>query len=154
MSGFSDAPWSHRFGILGDAAESKCIEYLDGKCERFGLDRPEGVHVPSLPARVRGAPDFITTSLDGPAFVEAKGLGRAQHLQIKLEAYGVLHFWRMVMPVWVFVWDSHRKRRCLISMESLDKLINTPDLCSLSWFDGSKMVWRIPADSVFDAAER
>ncbi len=146
---FSEAPWAVRFGAMGDMAESKFLEHCDGKAERFGLSRPEGVHVPLLPARMRGAPDFVTNN----GLVECKGLGRAQFLQIKLETYGVMHYWRGLMPLWIFVWDSHKKRKCMISLEALDALLNTPDLINIGYFDDSKLVFRIPADAVFEAAD-
>ena len=146
---FSDQSWEHRFGQMGDASEAKFVEYCDGKCERWGINRPEGVYVPHLPARVRAAPDYLTD--DG--YVECMGLGRKQVLQLKLEKLNVLHWWHNLMPVRVFVWDSYKKRYGIIGLMELDRLINTPDLCEIVYFDGRKLTFCVPADSIFDAAD-
>lgn len=150
MSNFSDKPWGARYAAMGDASEQKFEESVDGKCERFGLNRPEGVHVPTLPERVRSAPDYIQTS--PLRFVECKGLGRAQKLSVKLATLGSLHWWNGLMPVDVFVWDSHRKRSCTIPLVDLDRLIQTPDLCTITYFDERKIVFQVPADDIFLAA--
>lgn len=134
---------------MGDASEEKFVEHVDGKCERWGFNRPEGVHIPSMPARVRGAPDFVTTH----ALVECMGLGRAQHLQVKLEKWGVLRWWNDLLPVSVWVWDSHKRRSCLISLKALDALIQTPELIDVNYFDNRKLVMCVPADDLFAAAD-
>jgi hypothetical protein len=72
---------------------------------------------------------------------------------MKLEKFGVLRWWDGLLPVWVFVWDSHRKRKCVISLDKLDALIQTPDLCEFDYFDGRKLVFRVPANAVFEAAD-
>lgn len=143
---FSDRSWNARFGEMGDAAEKQYVDFVQGKCVRFGLDRPEGVSVPKMPARVRARPDFHTND----RFVECMGLGRAQHLQLKLEKLNVLWWWNNLMPVDIFVWDSHKKRRGLIPLTEVDRLIQTPDVCGFAYFDNAKLVFRIPADELFD----
>lgn len=145
---FSQRPWAARFAEMGDTSEKKFLEFCDGKAERWGFNRPEGLNITRLPARVRAAPDFVTN--DG--FVECMGLGRKQMLQVKDEKLGVLRFWNDLMPTRVFVWDSHKKRSCIISVPALGRLVNTPDLCSFEYFDGRKLVFCVPADAVFDAA--
>jgi len=147
MGQFSDRPWSARFAEMGDASEKKFLEAVDGKCERFGFNRPEGVHMPSLPERVRSAPDYVQT---GPnRFVECKGLGRNQRLSIKLATLGSLHWWNGLMPVHVFVWDSHKKRSITVRLEDLDALIQTPGVAEVDYFDDRKFVFKVPADDVF-----
>ena len=146
---FSEAPWAVRFGEMGDMSERKFLEAVEGKAHRFGLDRPEGVHVPSLPQRLAAMPDFLTTK----ALVECMGLGRKQQLQMKLTKLNVLHFWRNLHPVVVWVWDSHKKRSCLITVQALDQLIQTPDLCEFHYFDERKLVFAIPADSIWEASD-
>ena len=143
---FSDQGWASRFVAMGDASENKFVETVEGRCERWGFNRPEGVNIPSLPARVRACPDFVTNE----GFVECMGLGRAQYLQIKLEKWGVLRWWHDLMPVTIFVWDSHRKRHCRVGLEAVDALIQTPGLCEFDYFDGRKLVIKIPADSIFE----
>lgn len=133
---------------MGDASEQKFEEFADGAFERWGINRPQGVHVPSLPARVRAAPDYLTTQ----GFIECLGVGRRQLVQLKLEKLGVLRWWSDLMPVSVWVWDSHKKRSCLIGLTALDGLIQTPGLCSISYFDGRKLCFCVPADAVFAAA--
>jgi hypothetical protein len=152
MSTFSDQPWAARFakGGMGDASERQFLEHVEGRAERWGLERPEGVSVPHLPARVRAAPDFVCTH----AFIECLGFGRGQALQIKFEKWGVLRYWNDLLPVVVWCWDSFKKRSCLISLDALDRLIQTPDLINVTYFDGRKLVMAIPAQAVFDAADR
>lgn len=145
---FSDGTWAQRYGAMGDASERKYEEAVEGRCVRWGINRPEGVHVPSLPSRVRAAPDYLTTE----GFTECMGIGRKQHLRLKLEKHGVLHYWHQLMPVKLWIWDSHKKRSCLVSLETIDRLINTPDLCDVTYFDGRKLAFVIPAQPIFDAA--
>jgi len=134
---------------MGDASEKKFFELCGGKAVRFGLDRPEGIHVPSLPQRLAAMPDFLTTR----ALVECMGLGRKQLLQLKLTKFNVLRYWQNLHPVVVFVWDSHKKRSCLISVDALDRLIQTPHLAEFTYFDDCKLVFALPADSVFESAD-
>lgn len=145
---FKDRSWASRFANMGDASEEKFVEYIAGKCERWGINRPEGVHVPTLPARVRAAPDYLTDW----GFVECLGLGRRQVLQLKLEKHGVLRWWNDLMPVHVWVWDSHKKRSTVVTLDQLDKLIQTPGLITTDYFDDRKLVFVIPADKIFNLA--
>ncbi len=149
MNAFSERPWAARFSEMGDTSEKKFVELVEGKCERWGFNRPEGLNITRLPARVRAAPDFVTTD----RFIECMGLGRAQKLQIKDEKLGVLRWYNDLLPTSVFVWDSHKKRACLISVAALGRLINTPDLVTLNYFDDRKLVFCLPADAVFEAGE-
>lgn len=141
---FSDQPFAHRYGTMGDTAERHFLEYVGNRAERWGINRPN-LHVQKLPSRVRGAPDYLTE--DG--FVECMGIGRKQILQVKLEKWGVLRWWNDLMSVSVYVWDSHRRRQCLVGLTDLDVLLNTPDVVGLSYFDGSKLVFTVPADTIF-----
>ena len=134
---------------MGDAAEAKFVESVEGKCERWGINRPVGVSVPHLPARVRAAPDYLTND----ALVECMGVGRKRILQVKLEKWGVMRWWNDLMPVRVFVWDSYAKRHCTISLDALDRLVQSPDLIGFDYFDGKKLVFQIPVDSIFEAAQ-
>ena len=68
------------------------------------------------------------------------------------EMLGVLRWYNDLMPTRIYVWDSHKKRQCIISVAAIGRLINTPDLVELTYFDERKLVFCIPADEVFAAA--
>lgn len=150
MSAFSDQSWETRYASMGDASEKRFEEYMEGRFERWGINRPD-IHVPSLPARVRAAPDYLVTDPE-PAFVECMGIGRKQKLQVKLEKFGVLRYWNDLLPVKVWVYDSHRKRSGLIDLDDLDYLIQRPEQTEFTWFDGKKLVFTVPADDIFALA--
>lgn len=145
MSNFQDSSWHVRFSQMGDASERKFEEWAEGRFERWGINRPENLHVPSLPPNVRAAPDYITNE----GFVECMGVGRGQQLKLKLEKYAVLTWWNHVMPLRVWVWDSHKKRSCIIALADLDKIIQTPGVIEVAYFDDRKLAMAIPADIIF-----
>lgn len=148
---FSDGGWTHRRVAMGDASEKAFWEWCEGKAVRWGLDNPapSDLHVPSIPQRVRAAPDFLTNK----SFVECCGVGRPQVLKLKLEKWDALRWWHTLHPVSVFIWDSHKKRKVLIGLEDLTTLINRPEVIEISYFDDTKLVFVIPIDAIVELGE-
>jgi len=143
--GFKDQPWTQRFGTLGDPAEQRFEQFYEGNWERWGLNRPN-LSMKMLPNNIRHAPDYITSH----GFVECKGLGRDQVLKVKHEeideAWG---FWNQIMPLRVFVFDSHNDRHTIIDYSQILWMAN--DHGTVDHFpDNNKPYYRIPAEAIFD----
>jgi hypothetical protein len=68
---------------------------------------------------VRASPDYLTSS----GFVECKGVGRDGTIKIKVEDYVSLQFWRLLMPVDIFVWDSSQRRWTQAPLGTIERLI-------------------------------
>lgn len=110
-------------------------EVFGDESARWGIDHPP-FDVSSLPPIVRYAPDRIMAG----KFVECKGIGKDAVLKIKVEQMHDLRFWSYLMPVKVFIWDSHRKRWTMIDLETLEKAFHKNG--SLEQFpDNNKPAW-------------
>lgn len=150
MSSFRDGSWAHRFEHLGDEAEGHFEEYaekvLGKKFVRFGLDRPP-LHIPSLPTRIRYTPDYLMSH----RFVEVQGFGRDQTFKIKLEKLNSQHWWNDLHPVHFYVWDSHKKRECMVHLRAIDQLIDR-GVAELGHFREGKSYFAIEGDDIFAEA--
>lgn len=144
---FKDQAWATRYERMGDTAERKFEEQSTVNYVRWGLQRPP-LNMRMLPARVRYAPDYLTSS----CFVEAQGFGRDNTLKLKIDKYNALHWWRDVHPVDLFVWDSHRKRSARLSLLALDELVRDGH-ARIEAFPEGKSYFAIDGESVFDAAQ-
>jgi hypothetical protein len=140
---FADQPFATRLGKMGDEAEQKFEEVWDKGFEPWGLRRPK-LHVPSLPERVRHAPDYITSS----CFVECKGVGADQILKIKVVEYSCMQWWNQLHPVRIFVWDSKKKRHTIFNLPMLTEWING-GLATLQFFPEAKAYFAVPCEVVF-----
>lgn len=138
--------WESRYAQLGDQAEARCEEYLKRQKRgyiRSGLCRPP-LQVSKLDLMERYRPDFLTSR----GYVEAKGMGRDQLLKIKVENLEALWRWEAIMPVQVFVYDSHKDRHCILDLEEVDLLIE--EWGEVGVFpDNHKQYWSIPAERIF-----
>jgi hypothetical protein len=106
------------------------------KSARWGLDHPP-FDVSSLPPLVRYAPDRIIAG----RFVECKGVGKDCTLKVKLEQVYALQHWSTIMPVCVFIWNSHHKKWTVVDLDILVKachqngaLNQFPDNNKPAWF--------------------
>lgn len=141
---FKDRSFNARFGKMGDEAEKKFEETYGAPFVRFGLDRPP-ISMKKLPARIRNTPDYLTSS----ELVECKGVGRDQKLKLKEEAWNCLNFWNGVMPLRIFIWDSHRKRHVLTPLDELRIIINDPSGgVTTDHFHDGKIYFEIPLSSL------
>lgn len=100
---FHEAPFSQRYAIMGDIAES-VFEHVEPKHHRLGYNRPP-FYVANLPLMLRNLPDYMYK--DG--LVEVMGIGKDKTLKLKVEKLRSLLNWQMVANVELFVYDSHRK---------------------------------------------
>ena len=152
MTQFHEQSCAAREGTLGDTAEAIFEETYPLKWVRYGLNRPP-LKMSSLSELVRTTPDYLTS--DG--FVEVKGLGRDQRLKIKQSSLTAMKHWDLMMPLRIFIWDSHKKRSTTVPLNFIEQLINTPDACTHDWFDQNtsspKAYWGVPADLIFQGAE-
>lgn len=143
MPSFKDQSFATRFQAMGDECEGKFEEVWPEKWERFGINRP-ALHVPSLPERIRHTPDYLTSK----NLVECKGLGRDQVLKVKVVEFSCWGFWNKVHPLFVFVWDSHKKRYTHFTYLQFVDWINAGH-ATLASFPEGKAYFAMPASVVF-----
>jgi hypothetical protein len=114
---------------------------------RFGLDRPP-LRMSDLPTRLRYTPDYLM----GKQFVEVQGFGRDQTYKIKLEKLNCLHWWNDLHPVYLYTWDSHKKRECMVHLFAVDEIINE-NRAELGHFAEGKAYFAIKGADIFEKAE-
>lgn len=106
---YNKAPWPVRATIMGDTAEQRFEAVQDGlnvKWARYGLSRPPFPVIP-LPRFIRYTPDYLLAD----RLVEVQGMGRDRLLKVKTDKHAALMAWSdMVLPVDLWVWDSHRSK--------------------------------------------
>jgi hypothetical protein len=150
MSSFRDQNWEARFSQMGDEAEGHFEQYAEGvlgqKWIRFGLERPP-LHMASLPTRLRYTPDYLMSK----RFVEVQGFGRDQTFKIKHDKLNCLHWWNDLHPLHVYVWDSHKKRECMVHLFEIDRLIDGGK-AELGHFHEGKAYFALRAEDIFEAA--
>jgi hypothetical protein len=150
VTDFKDRPFEQRIAQMGDAAERKFEEWCASQGRgfvRYGLNRPP-IHVPSIPHRLRYTPDYLTAE----GLVECQGLGRKQVFMLKVEKFSCLNFWASIHPVFIFVWDSHKKRHTQIPLDRIRELIDS-GIAELDHFPEGKAFFAIPADAIFAPQE-
>ena len=146
---FRNRSWNDRYaeGGMGDEAEGHFEAYCAKKklgFVRCGLDRPP-LSVGRLPARVRYWPDYLMTR----GFVEVQGFGRDQTMKLKLDKWGVLHYWNDLMPVELYLWDSTNERELVIGILELDAIIDKEPSVTLDRFPEGKAYFAIPSRLLF-----
>jgi hypothetical protein len=102
---YSERPFHHRFGQLGDQAEQAYAERCPhGPFVRFGWRRPE-VSMSKMSPMLRYMPDFYTA--DGH-LVEIMGCGKDGILKgLKRTKWEAMLEWDRVQPLWFWLWNSH-----------------------------------------------
>lgn len=141
---FKDQPWETRERDLGDEAENQFQRWCGERkinFVRFGLERPP-LQMYKLPSRLRYTPDFLLTA----SFVEVQGFGRDQTFKLKLDKHGCLHWWNDLHPVWLYIWDSHYRRDCVIKLLDFDQLLHN---ATIETFAEGKTYFAIPGDFLF-----
>jgi hypothetical protein len=114
---YSSQPWESRLGTLGDPAETEFEARSKLGFVRIGLKRPP-IRVRDLHPYVRQLPDYLTTN----GWVEVMGMGEDGILKLKVIKLEALNFWGLLMPLTLWVWDSHKKRYAKVSLERLNDL--------------------------------
>lgn len=133
---WNNLPWHVRRNIMGDTAEQKFEEINDSlgvKYVRYGLSRPP-FKVITLPRFVRYTPDYLMAD----HLVEVQGVGRDATFKLKTDKHAALMAWNdMVLPVHLWVWDSHRSKHATIPLVD----IPTDDVRT---FDDGKTFYAVP----------
>jgi hypothetical protein len=128
--------WLARRNIMGDTAEQKYESINDSlgiKYVRYGLSRPP-FRVISLPRFIRYTPDY----LQADRLVEVQGIGRDAILKLKVDKHAALLAWNdMVLPVEMWVWDSHRSKYAVMPLVELP-------IDNVQTFDDGKTYYSIP----------
>jgi hypothetical protein len=145
---FKDASWERRFAEMGDEAEGVFEAVCKRGYVRCGLNRPP-LRMSDLPTRVRYWPDYLCSN----KFVEVQGFGRDQRLKIKVDKWGAMHWWSDLHPVEMFVWDSHHRRYCYVTLAQLDALLGAGE-AELKTFPENKAYFEFKGDVVFECSEQ
>ena len=92
--------------VMGDTAEAAFLE-LHPEAHRLGLSRP-AFAVQATPVNLRYAPDF---ALQTGAY-EVMGFSSRGNkcLKLKLEKARSLMSWALLVPTYLWVWDSAKRR--------------------------------------------
>lgn len=102
---FHQLPFSQRFSKLGDEAEG-AFTTVNPSAHDLGLRRP-AFSMSGMPANLRNIPDFALP--DG--MYEVMGFSsRGGSLKLKFEKADSLRAWDGVAPVYLWVYDSYKKR--------------------------------------------
>lgn len=105
MTAFNKQNFAKRFGKMGDEAEA-AFDAVHPRNHSLGLNRPP-FYMGGMRATMRQTPDKMTR--DG--LWECMGVGRDRKLKFKDDKLEALSVWdEHIGPVWLFVWDSHKKR--------------------------------------------
>jgi hypothetical protein len=102
---FSKGTFAQRLGVMGDEAEAKFCEVWQSSFERFGWNRPK-LRISTWPPMLRHVPDFATSG----ELIETCGFGRDGIIKMKLSKLDALLSWNALLPVRIFLWDSHTQR--------------------------------------------
>ncbi len=121
---FADQSFDKRFNDMGDLAEGVFEEWSPVNFVRFGLNRPP-LAMWKLPPRIRYTPDYLTSDY----LVEVQGFGRKQVVHMKLDKWKSLLWWdRNVMPVRLFLHDSHNDRQLMFPIKKLRPLVDKAEV--------------------------
>jgi|TARA_R110002051_G_scaffold46642_4_gene93222 hypothetical protein len=121
---FADQPFNKRIEGMGDLAEGVFEGWCGVNYVRYGLNRPP-LAMWKLPLRIRHTPDYLTSDY----LVEVQGFGRKQIVQMKLDKWKSLLWWdRNVMPVRLFLHDSHNDRQLMFPIKKLRPLIDNAEV--------------------------
>jgi hypothetical protein len=141
---FADASWPERFAKLGDEAEGEferwCMRNQIG-FEHSGRRRPP-FSMKKLHSYVRHEPDYLTAD----AYYEVKGFGKEQVLKLRTDKLDALHFWDLLHPTYVWVWDSLYKRFTYRSVSQIDPLAREAEI---GRFPEGPPYYAIPAGRLF-----
>jgi len=117
---FASKPFHERLAVLGDEAEGEFERWAN--IERIGFERSGRRRPPfsmkKLHAYVRHEPDYLTED----AYYEVKGFGKEQVLKLRTDKLDALHYWDLIHPVRLWIWDSLNRRFVWWDLQSIDRL--------------------------------
>lgn len=144
---FHTQNFNTRLTDMGDASENKFLEVAESlgrRPVRFGFDRPP-FSIVKIAKKLRYTPDFI----DDKGLIECQGFGRDQMVKLKVEKINALAAWDAEHPVYLFLWDSHKKRYCISPFADVMKMIEG-GAAELAYFHDPKAYFAIKAESFAD----
>lgn len=103
---FHERPFPARFAAMGDRAES-AFEALHPNAHRLGLNRP-ALNMSKMTVTMRYTPDYMTEA-GAYEIMGFSSRGNAS-LKLKCEKLDALQAWGMIMPVYLWVYDSAKNR--------------------------------------------
>ena len=112
---FNKKSWNERKKELGSIAESAFEKFAlkeDIAFEHFGLKSESTLDYRNLALFLRMRPDYLCQQNDKTFFVEVKGCGNDAVIKFKQECMEGLYIWQSLLSVYVFIFDSCRKRSC------------------------------------------
>ena len=141
---YPDQPWEARLGMLGDRAEREFEARYRNGFERAGHKRPR-FRMRDVHPYERQRPDYIVTG----AYIEVMGMGEEQVLKLKIDKLAALRFWRLLMPVRFWIWDSFKRRVIELPLEQVEELIPN---AVIAFFPEGTPYYQIPAGGLFQEA--
>ena len=121
---YAEQPFNKRLYAMGDIAEGKFEEWSKNNFVRYGLNRPP-LATWRLPERIRFTPDYLTTN----CLVEVQGFGKKQIIHMKPDKWEALLWWdRTVMPVELFLYDSHNDRQLMFPIKKLRPFVDNAEI--------------------------
>lgn len=122
---FAKQPFSQRFAVMGDMAETAFEEWAvnnDVIFERYGLNRPKFKSFYRLPEFIRITPDYIAEETHKAGtkkyLVECKGTG-GRVLKIKFGYLEALDAWHNYLNLKFFVHDSNNHEDYMVPFNDL-----------------------------------
>jgi hypothetical protein len=103
---FHERPFAARYAAMGDRAET-AFSSLHPKAHRMGFNRPS-MNLGKMTATMRYTPDYLTE--DGAFEVMGFSSRGNAALKLKCEKLDALQKWDMLMPTFLWVFDSARNR--------------------------------------------
>lgn len=106
MTEYFEQPFSTRYHMLGDKAEG-VFQGLNPRAHRLGLNRTM-LNMGKMHPNLRYTPDYLTE--DGAYEVMGFSSRGNGSLKLKLEKADALHSWDMLIPTFLWVYDSGARR--------------------------------------------
>lgn len=141
---YADQPWEARVGVLGDKAEAEFEARSRLGFVRTGLKRPP-IRVRDLHPYVAQLPDYLTTK----GWIEVMGMGEDGILKLKIKKLEALNYWGLLMPLVLWVWDSHKKRHTEVPLERLNDLAVS---AKIGFFPEGTPYYELHAGGLFSGA--
>jgi hypothetical protein len=126
---------------MGDEAEAEFEHRSKLGFVRAGLRRPK-VRVRDLHPYEAHRPDYLTSR----GYVEVMGMGEDQILKLKIKKLEALHFWALLMPVSLWVWDSFKRRYVELPLARVDILAVK---AKIAFFPEGSPYYELPAEQLF-----
>lgn len=146
---FNQKSWQERKRVLGAPAETVFEIFCRKKnirFEHFGMKEESSLQYWKLQLFLRLRPDYICQHGSKTILCEVKGCGSDAVLKFKLESLEALYSWQLIMPVYIFLWDSNKQRYSFIAYEALRQQLYQ---CQLQRFENdNKPYFALPVSQL------